>query len=456
MRNKVLAFLVLVLLCPVFANGQNITITGKTNIPNALVRLLAYDEMLTAEQTKIAETQSDKDGKFTLKASVSEITPAQIAINLERVDIILNPNGKYDLEIIIPKQKEDESYFEKEQPLLSINAADDGGLYSQYVMAEEMLNDFIYENFQQIYRGRKLYLMDTIENQIYRQLGGVKFDYVKDMITYRKATFEMTLNADKTIAQYFDNQKVLYSNWAYMGVFCDVFAGYLSRREFNQADLENAFYLGYDKFMTYLDKNDFLSRNRQICELVAMAEMRRLYFEGSYDKQVILKYFKHIQETSKYQKNKLVAANLIKWVTKLSYDSDAPSFSLKDKNGKMVQLSDYQNNMVVLQFVDRLTSLIAKDFATLDELHKQWGDSVQIVTIVTKESFGNCTQMFDKQGYTWTILNLGDGILLLEDYDVTTFPAYFILKRKNKIGMAPAPSPDQYLDYHVRRISKYF
>ena len=83
MRNKVLAFLVLVLLCPVFANGQNITITGKTNIPNALVRLLAYDEMLTAEQTKIAETQSDKDGKFTLKATVSEITPAQIAINLE-------------------------------------------------------------------------------------------------------------------------------------------------------------------------------------------------------------------------------------------------------------------------------------------------------------------------------------------------------------------------------------
>ena len=63
--------------------------------------------------------------------------------------------------------------------------------------------------------------------------------------------------------------------------------------------------------------------------------------------------------------------------------------------------------------------------------------------------------MFDKQRFNWTILNLGDDILLLEDYDVQTSPAYFILKRKNKIGMAPAPSPDQYLDYHVRRISKY-
>ena len=456
MRNKVLVFLVLVLICPVFAIGQDVTITGKTNIPNALVRLLAYDEMLTREQTKIAETQSDKDGKFTLKAAIKEITPAQIAINLERVDMILNPNGNYDLEILIPKQKDDESYFEREQPLLNINAADDGGLYSQYVMAENMLDDFLYENFQQIYRGRKLYLMDTIENQIYRQLGGVKYDYVKDMIKYRKAAVTMSLNADKTIAEFIDNQKVLYSNRAYMDVFGELFDGYLNRRDFNQTNLEDAFYLGYDSFMTYLEKNDFLSRNRQICELVAMVEMRRMYYGVLYDKQAILRFYKKIQETSKYQKNKIVARNYIKWLTDLSYNSDAPSFSLKDKNGKTTQLSDYQNDMVVLQFVDRLSPLNIHEFSTLNELHKQWGDSVQIVTVVTKESFENCVQMFDKQGYKWTVLNLDDNILLLEDYAVTTFPAYFILKRKNRIGMAPAPSPDQYLDYHVRRISKYF
>ena len=456
MKNKRFFGLILALLCPLFMLGQNVTIVGKTNIPNALVRLLTYDEMLTCHQTKVAETQSDKDGKFTLKATVNEITPAQIAINLERVDVILNPNGKYDLEIVIPKQKDDESYFEKEQPLLKINAADDGGLYSQYVIAENMLDDFIYDNFQQIYRGRKLYLMDTIENQIYRQLGSVKYDYVKDMIKYRKAAVVMALNQDKTLTDYIENQKVLYSNKAYMDVFGELFGGYFNKRDYNQADLENAFYLGYDNFMTYLCKNDFLSRNRQICELVAMVEMRRLYYEVSFDKQVILKYYKHIQETSKYQKNKLVAGNYIKWLTKLSYNSAAPKFSLKDKNGKTVQLSDYQNNMVLLQFVDRLSTLNIHEFSTLNELHKQWGDSVQIVTVVTKESFENCAQMFDKQGYTWTALNLGDNILLLEDYDVQTFPAYFILKRKNKIGMAPAPSPDQYLDYHVRRISKYF
>ena len=455
MKDKRSIGLILMFLCPFFILGQNVTIIGKTNIPNALVRLLTYDEMLTCHQTKVAETQSDKDGKFTLKTTINEITPAQIAINLERVEIILNPGGKYNVEIVIPEQKDDESYFEKEQPLLKINTADDGGLYSQYVLAENLIDDFIYDNFQQIYRGRKIYLMDTIENQIYRQLGKVKYDYVKDMIKYRKAAVVMALNTEKVITEYIDNQKVLYSNKAYMDVFAELFGGYFNKRDYNQANLENAFYSGYDNFMTYLGKNDFLSRNRQIFELVTMIEMRRLYYENSYDKTRILSYYKKIGETSKYQKNKVVANDFIKHLTKLSYDSDAPTFALKDKNGKTVQLSDFQGNMVLLQFVGRLSSLITNEFLTLNELHKQWGDSVIIVTVVTKESFDNCAQMFDKQGFNWTILNLDDDILLLEDYDVQSFPAYFILKRKNKIGMAPAPSPDQYLDYHVRRISKY-
>ena len=115
MRNKSLIGLILALLCPIFMFGQNVSIVGKTNVPDALVRLLAYDEMLTCELTKIAETHADKDGKFTLKAEIKEITPAQIAINLERVDIILSPNGKYNLEITIPNQK-DVSYFERARP----------------------------------------------------------------------------------------------------------------------------------------------------------------------------------------------------------------------------------------------------------------------------------------------------------------------------------------------------
>lgn len=429
MRNKRLLGLILAFLCPFFMLGQNVSIVGKTDIPNALVRLLAYDEMVTCEQTKIAETQSDKDGKFTLKAEIKEITPAQIAVNLERVDLILSPDGKYDLEITIPQQNEI-SYFEKEQPVLKINTINDGGFYSQYIATQTFIDDFLYENFDKIYRGRKTSLLDTLDNQIVRNIGKIKNDYINDFIKYRKASVMMTVNAKKTLTDYYDNQKVLYSQAIYMEVLAELF----------KSSVRN---------------DDFLSRNPQLAEVVEMMNLRKSFYANQQNKNQILSSLEKIEKTSKYQKNKVVAKNMAKQMEDLSYDSKAPDFSLKDKTGKLVKLSDYQDDMVLLQFVDSYSPLNEHEFAVLNELQRQWNDTIQVVTIATKNSFDDYVQLFDNQGYKWQLLNLGNNILLLEDYHVMLYPAYVILKRKNRIGMAPAPSPDHNLDKHVRRIYKY-
>lgn len=429
MRNKRLLGLILAFLCPFFMLGQNVSIVGKTDIPNALVRLLAYDEMVTCEQTKIAETQSDKDGKFTLKAEIKEITPAQIAVNLERVDLILSPDGKYDLEITIPQQNES-SYFEKEQPVLKINTINDGGFYSQYIATQTFIDDFLYENFDKIYRGRKTSLLDTLDNQIVRNIGKIKNDHINDFIKYRKASVMMTVNAKKTLTDYYDNQKVLYSQAVYMEVLAELF----------KSSVRN---------------DDFLSRNPQLAEVVEMMNLRKSFYANQQNKNQILSSLEKIEKTSKYQKNKVVAKNMAKQMEDLSYDSKAPDFLLKDKTGKLVKLSDYQDDMVLLQFVDSYSPLNEHEFAILNELQKQWNDTIRVVTIATKNSFDDYVQLFDNQGYKWQLLNLGDNILLLEDYHVMLYPAYVILKRKNRIGMAPAPSPDHNLDKHVRRIYKY-
>ena len=419
MKNKRLIGLILAFLCPIFMLGQNVSIVGKTNIPNALVRLLTYDEMLTRHQTKVSETQSDKDGKFKLETNLKEITPAQIAINLERVDIILKPDGKYDLEIVIPAQAEG-SYFEK-QPDLKINSIDDGGFYSQYIATQSFIDDFLYENFNRIYRGRKMSLLDTLDNQLVANVGKINNDYIQDFVKYRKAAVLMTANPAKTKSEYFDNQKVLYLQEAYMDVLAEL-------------------------FKTNVRNDDFLSRNWQIGELVEMMNLRKSYYTNPQNKTQILRSLENIEKSSKSLKNRAVAKNMAEQIDELSYDSPAPYIA---------QLAEYQNNMVLLQFVDRYSPLNEHEFATLNELQKQWGDTIRVVTIATKETYDDYVKLFENQGYKWRLLNLGDNILLLEDYHVRTFPAYVILKRKNRIGMAPAPSPDQYLDYHVRRISKY-
>ena len=201
--------------------------------------------------------------------------------------------------------------------------------------------------------------------------------------------------------------------------------------------------------------NDFLSRNNQVAELVKMQNLRKAFYENQKAKNVIYSELKTIENTSKYQKNKLIARNLAKQLEKLSHDSEAPDFTLKDKNGKTVKLSDYKNTMVLLQFVDRRSSLTEHEFAVLNDLQRQWNDTIEVITIATAESFQDYVQMFDNKGFKWQLLNLGDNILLLEDYKIKMCPAYVILKKNSRIGMSPAPSPDHDLEKHVRRISKY-
>ena len=430
MRNRLFLIAFFAFLLPIFASGQNVKIVGKTNRPNTMVRLLAYDDMLTMWETQLSETQSDKDGKFVVETTINEITPVNVAVGLERVDFIICPNGNYDIEIQVADHDNDVSYFDQTQPALYFNSIDDGGFYTQHLAVMEFVDSFIYDNINKIVTRRNLSLLDTLDNQINRNFGEIKFKYTNDYVKYRKASATMTVNTKKTLSQYFDNQEVLYSQPAYMEVFLELF----------KTDIADA---------------DFLSRNPQLAELISLNNIRKRFFSNACDKQTALKAIEDIRKSSKYQKNQLVATHIANLINDLTYDSDAPSFSLKDKKGNTVQLADYQNDMVLLQFVDRVSPLLEHEFSTLNELQKQWNDTIQVVTIATKESFDDYVQLFDKQGYKWTLLNLGDKILLLENYHVKMCPAYIILKRRGRVGMAPAPSPDHNLDIQVRRICRY-
>lgn len=466
MKKSILLSLIVLLLCNNDIFSQNIKITGKIQKPESvsksesLVRLMTYNDMLTFEQATIYETKSDGNGNFTIEANINEITFAQIAVDLDRVDILLSPNSIYEVEISIPEQANDISYFEQQVPTIKIISADDENLYSQYYMSEMLIDDFLLKNFNQLYRGRKLSLLDSLDIQIEKKIGDIKSKFVEDNLRYRKASMQMVVNNDngkKVINQYFNKQEILYSQLAYMDLFQEIFTNYLSSIQFNHSDLMRHLYSDYDTFLKYIKgKDTFLSENQDLAELIIALNLKKMYYEMADDKKQILKQLHSISQNTKNQKNKAVILDMLKQINRLSFNSDAPTFSLQDRDGNIVKSSDFNDSMVLLQFVNQVSAMADHQFNTLKDFSQQWNDSIQIVTIATKECFDDFRQMFDNKGYKWNLLNLGDDILLLEKYQIRTFPEYIILGKNNKVGMAPAPSPDQYLDFHVRRLHNYY
>ena len=453
MKQGIIALLFILLSLSVSA--QNVTITGRSNKTNTLIRLFAYEDLVNETGTLLDQGQTDDKGHFILEGSVKQILPARIFVGLESVDLILTPNATYDIEIIVPEKKDDVSYFEKELPTIRVKRATDKGIYRQIIYSEEIINAYMTEHFNQIYRGRQLRYIDSIQNAISREVPDIKSDYVKNHNRYKIAAIKLGISTDggkKIIKDYFDGQPVLYAQSAYIDLFKELFEGYFNSAVYDSHALNEAFDKGPAAFKKHLDTDPFMAKNPQLAELIAIYNLQKLCYGDRGTSRLAKDHLNYIKSQTKYAEHKTIIGDFFTKYNCLAPGTDAPEFTLQDRDGKEVSLSDYKDGLVLLQFVDGMSPVSEHQFSELRSLHNQWRDTVQIITIATHDKLTFYKQQFEEKRLEWPLLDLGDNILLLEAYNVRTFPEYILITKGNKIGEAPAPSPERYLEERVRKM----
>lgn len=428
LRITIILFL---LSLPLLLLSQNVTVAGRVNKPEALVRLMVCDDLLNMHETTVAETYSNEQGYFILEGEVERIMPAAIYVDLESVDMVVTPGASYEVGIVVPDADPSLSYFERPQPALRVKTASDKGRYRELVLSEMIIDDYVLECFDQIYLRRQYRYLDSIRAAIDRELH-VTDPYVLQANIYKIASVQMAVNADggkKVIQEYYDGKPVLYDCLPYMDLFKDLFKNYTLSKE-------------------------FVDRNPELADMVNIYQLRNLYYEDYQSRGWVKSQLQSISKQSKSQVVKNMVANTLDRFNRFAQGVEAPDFELQSANGDMVKLSDYKDSMVVLQFVDGVSRMVEHQFVTLDELHHQWQDSVQLITVSTKDQMAGYRQRFEERHYDWPLLNLGNDILLLERYEVRTFPEYFIILPGTRIGMAPAPNPERSLPENVTKLLK--
>jgi len=451
-RRLVTLFLSLLFLA---ANAQNVTITGRSNKTNALIRLFTYEDLLNDFGVLLDQGKTDPQGNFILEGSVKQILPARIYIGLEYVDLILSPNATYDIEIMVPDRQDNVSYFEKELPTIRVKRSTDKGVYRQMVVSEEIINSYLIEHFNQIYRGRQLRYIDSIQNAINRELPDIKSEYVKEYDRYKIAAVRLGISADggkKIIRDYFNEQPVLYTQSAYMDLFKEVFDGYFNGASYDSHMLMDAFAEGPAAFKKYLDTDPLMTKNQRLAELITIYNLQKFCYGDRNTSRLAKDHLNYIKGQTKHLEHKTIISDFFAKFDRLAPGAAATDFTLKDSSEKNVSLSDYKNGLVLLQFVDGMSPVSEHQFAELRSLHNQWQDTVQILTIATHDKMAFFKQQFEEKHIDWPLLDLGDQILLLEAYNVRTFPEYILIRKGNKIGEAPAPSPERYLGERVTKM----
>ena len=437
------------------ASAQNVTITGRSNKTNTLIRLFAYEDLINETGILLDQGNTDDKGHFILEGNIKQILPARIYVGLEYVDLILTPKANYDIEIIVPEPQETVSYFEKELPTIRVKRASDQGLYRQVILSEGIINSYLIEHFNQIYRGRQVRYLDSIQNAINSEIPNIKSDYVKNHIHYKTASIRLGISTDrgkKIIKDYYDGQPVLYTQSAYIDLFKELFDGYFNSATYDSHLLNDAFMEGPIAFKKYLDTDPLMAKNPRLAELITIFNLQKLCYGDRGTSRLAKDHLNYIKSQTKHAEHKNIISDFFTNFNRLAPGAQATDFTLKDRSGNEVSLSDYKENLVLLQFVDGTSPVSEHQFSELKSLHHQWQDTVQILTIATHEKMDFFKQQFADKKQDWPLLDLGDNILLLEAYNVRTFPEYILITKGNKIGEAPAPSPERYLEERVRRL----
>ena len=451
MKRNLITLLISLLF--ITASAQTVTITGRSNKANALIRLFTYEDLVNETGILVDQGQTDAQGHFILEGSVKQILPARIYIGLEFVDLILTPDATYDIEIIVPETQDNVSYFEKEMPTIRVKRATDQGIYRQVIYSEEIINSYMIEHFNQIYRGRQVRYIDSIQNAISREVPDIHSDYVRNHNRYKIAAIKLGISADggkKIIKDYYDGQPVLYTQSAYMDLFKELFDGYFNSAAYDSHLLNDAFMEGPTPFKTYLATDPLMANNPQLAELVTIYNLQKLCFGDRGTSRLAKDHLTYLKSQTKYPEHKTIIGDFFESLNRLAPGTTAPEFTLKDSDGNDVSLSDYNERLVLLQFVDGMSPVSEHQFTELRALHNQWQDTVQIITIATHDKMAFFKRQFEEKRQDWPLLDLGNNILLLEAYNVRTFPEYILITRGNKIGQAPAPSPERYLEERVR------
>ncbi|MBR1514178.1 MAG: redoxin domain-containing protein [Bacteroidales bacterium] len=453
MKRRIIIFIFLLL--TIALDAQNVTITGRSNKTNTLIRLFVYEDLVNDYGVLLDQVKTDQQGHFILEGQVKHVISARVYVGLEYVDLILTPNATYDIEIIVPEQQDNVSYFEKELPTIRVKHATDKGVYRQMVLAEEIINTYLIEHFNQIYRGRQLRYLDSIQNTINRELPDLKSDYVKNHIRYKLAAIRLAISTDggkKVVSEFYDSQPVLYTQSAYIDLFKELFDGYFNSASYDSHLLNDAFAQGPGPFKKYLDSAPFMAKNPRLAELITIFNLQKLCYSDRHTSQIAKEHLNYIKAQTKYDEHKTIITDFSAKLNRLAPGAPATDFTLKDGEGKNVSLSDYKDGLVLLQFVDGMSPISERQFSELRDLHRQWQDTVQILTIAIHDKMPLFKRQFEEKRIDWPLLDLGDQILLLETYNVRTFPEYILIRKGTKIGEAPAPSPERYLEERVRRL----
>jgi peroxiredoxin len=434
------------------------------------LKILSFTEQITRHDTCISKTRVDTSGDFSFTLPVKEIAYIFVPLGIYEGFLYIVPGMEYVIELPEKEEKTIEDkfnpYFKEEKIHLNLIEWGDIGGQPDTTVNElnHQINNFDYLADKFIVKMAKRLYSETNTGRIDSTIGRISelFDdydnvYFRNYKTYRVAAMKQLIHRDKQkISQeYFYGKPVLYNNPAYMDLFNLLFGDFLVEKTYlkNIDALSKFIYTADVKGLKKQLKEKKVFINDTLCEMALLKGIYDGLYADIYNKNVLLGFLDSLHSATSVPVHKTIAFHIREKFNKLRKGHKPPDFELYDRDSNLVSRDSLAGDYVYLNFASPESYACLKDFDVLRMYHERFGDKLKIVTVFIDEDRKAMDEFLAEHDYSWCFLYSKPGGRLVKNYDISVFPMYYFLDKKNRLIFSPAPTPE---DGFETILYKYF
>ena len=432
--------------------GQNVTISGIVKSGKGkTINLIAYADRFTMTEKRLTTAITDSTGRFSFNIDLAEPIQTFININEQYLEIYIEPRKSYEIELNgIPLNSDDLKNKEGAVDYtLEILIPKKEYLNSLIHKFNLVYNDFILKEFVRIMKSRNKKVVDSMKTILKTEFADTSNKYFNNIIKYKTGYieyFSKMKSFDEIEQTYFTNKPVLYENPEYMEFFNEFFNKYYSSSKLVSINELAGVVLSKGSFKDIVEivKKDKLIENNDLRDLVVLKILNDLYHTNGFKQEDILRIIKAGNIEARSPKNKSIALNLYKILTKLQAFAKAPDFKLLDINEKQISLRSLKGKYVYLYFFKSNIPYCTSEFITLTKLQTQFKDKVEFINISCDQDKTQLLKfMKENPAYKFTFAYYNNDWELLNNYNIKSYPTFVFIDKEGDIISYPAPDPNQ-------------
>lgn len=410
-------------------------------------------DCISGKKINIARVAVSQSGDFSFSVKISSET--RIFFDLTVFEGILYLRPSSNLTVVLPKKQnirpEDEinPFFQKQPFYVNCPNASPSDLNRLIPEFDNLytnaLDKILYSPYDV---GKKR--TDSLES-IIRSRFITTDEFFNNYMFYRFAQLDYTSwRRSKTdiAKQCFYNKPVLTNNPAYVELFKEIFQNPFTSGAASVVGVKGLISCMYDRSYTRLQKiltTDKRFENQRFADFVILKGLYDSYFADTFPPETVIAVIDSFSMNSTQKDFRITASSIKDDFTRLYCGIQPPDFRLADKDGIYKSLNDFSGKFVYLHFFNPLSYTALTDLELLKTIRANYkSDVLEIVTIFVSSDKNEYIKFINENpDCNWPVLWYADNKTLLQDYDVSLYPLYYLIDPDSKLLMKPAPSPQE-------------